>query len=302
MAAVVGILSVSDARPAEAQVLGVFRWQMQPYCNVVTLTVIQQGSNYQLTGSDDLCGALQVAPATGTATLNPNGTIALAFDAILPTGAAAHVSAIMNLATVSGTWSDADGHTGAFAFNPPTVAGSPRPAPARSVAITSAQLAASIFAGSGAATTIARSDHIHDDRYYTQAQSDALLDSAVEVIATPGLYLPALVNEFFGTSALSETVTSTTAGRWLVSKTARVYLTCPTAVPIFFLLVDGVPLVSSAIPSTGGTFTALTLVGATPTQLPAGAHAVSVGGDCPGETSSGSGYTSYTAATVTVVR
>jgi len=43
--------------------------------------------------------------------------------------------------------------------------GAPRPAPATAAVITASQLAPVIFAGTGAAATIARSDHDHDARY-----------------------------------------------------------------------------------------------------------------------------------------
>lgn len=44
------------AVPATAQPLGTFRWQLQPYCNVLTLNVVQ-GGVYTLDGTDDRCGA-----------------------------------------------------------------------------------------------------------------------------------------------------------------------------------------------------------------------------------------------------
>ncbi len=47
---------------ASAQTLGTFRWQLQPFCNVLTVTVVQQGGHYQLYGTDDLCGAPQASP------------------------------------------------------------------------------------------------------------------------------------------------------------------------------------------------------------------------------------------------
>lgn len=295
------VTMVSGVTPARAQVLGVFRWQTQPYCNLVTVTVIQQGPTYQLTGNDNLCGAPQFAPVTGTATLNPDGSISLGFDVIMPSGAAAHVSATVNLSNVSGTWTDADGNTGPFVFNPPGVSGSPRPAPVRAVAITSAQLAPSVFAGSGSATTIARSDHLHDDRYYTKAQTDALV-AAGELIATPGKSVPVLVDEAVFTSLLAETITSSTTGQWLISKTVRAYLTCPSASPLFFLVVDGAPLVSSAVVTTSGSYNSVTMVGATSGPLAAGAHSVSVGADCPGQSYTASSVFFATAATVTVIR
>ncbi len=94
-------------RSAGAQALGTFRWQTQPDCNVVTLTVVAQGAGFMLTGSDDLCGGGAVAPAAGTAAINPNGSIALGVSVVTPTGATAQISATLNAATVSGTWADA---------------------------------------------------------------------------------------------------------------------------------------------------------------------------------------------------
>ncbi|MEZ5287931.1 MAG: hypothetical protein R2712_24665 [Vicinamibacterales bacterium] len=116
------------ASVVHAQPLGVFRWQTQPYCNVVTFAVVQQGSIYTLTGTDDLCGAPQAAPANGTAALNPDGSISLGFSAVTPAGVAAHIHANIALAGFSGTWRDADGYSGVFQFNG-SAAGSPRPAP-----------------------------------------------------------------------------------------------------------------------------------------------------------------------------
>ena len=61
--------------PAGAQTLGTFRWQLQPFCNVVTVTVTQSGAVYTLDGYDDQCGAPQRAPLVGLATPNPDGSI-----------------------------------------------------------------------------------------------------------------------------------------------------------------------------------------------------------------------------------
>ena len=63
------------AAEADAQSLGVFRWQLQPYGNAVVVTVTQQGGQYQIDGYDDQCGAPQRAPLVGIATPNPDGTI-----------------------------------------------------------------------------------------------------------------------------------------------------------------------------------------------------------------------------------
>jgi hypothetical protein len=64
--------------PGQAQGLGPFRWQFQPFCNVVTLTVEPKGASFVLTGHDDQCGAgAPLATASGVAVQNPDGTIAL---------------------------------------------------------------------------------------------------------------------------------------------------------------------------------------------------------------------------------
>jgi hypothetical protein len=48
---------------------------MQPYCNLISVTVVQQGSQAQLDGTDDQCGATQQASVTGLAFLNLDGSI-----------------------------------------------------------------------------------------------------------------------------------------------------------------------------------------------------------------------------------
>jgi hypothetical protein len=180
LAAALALLGVTEV---PAQPLGVFRWQLQPYCNVVSLTVVQEGASYILTGTDNRCGASTAAPATGTASPNPDGSISLGLVIVTSSGAPAHVNAVIDLSTVSGTWRDADGHAGPFVFNGAAPDGPPLPPPTVPAVITSAQLAASLFAGTGTATTVARSDHVHDDRYYTKPQTDTLIAAvAVQVM------------------------------------------------------------------------------------------------------------------------
>lgn len=173
---VVGI--VLGSLSAEAQIIGTFSWQTQPYCNRVTMTVVQQGGVYQLVGTDDQCGA-GPAPVTGTAIPSGSG-VAMGVTVSLGTGHAAHLSATIALANLSGTWADADGRTGPFAFSG-TTGGAPRPAPAAASAILVTQFSPTVYAGTGAAATVARSDHTHDDRYYTRTQVDSR--RAGEVIA-----------------------------------------------------------------------------------------------------------------------
>ncbi len=165
---------------AEAQVLGTFRWQFHPYCNVVTFTVEQRGGAYLLTGSDNQCGAMP-SPALGTAVLNPNGTVGLGLSVVSPTASISTIKATLNLTSFSGVWQDQDGQSGALVFSPGAVSGAPRPSPRGQVtsgqiaagAVTPDKLAPSVFDGSGAAATAARSDHLHDDRYPTRSEAAA---------------------------------------------------------------------------------------------------------------------------------
>ena len=110
-----------------AQTIGTFRWQLQPFCNAITVTVVQQGGNYQLDGYDDQCGAPQRAPVVGVGTPNPDGTIGFGIHIVtVPGGAIVGVDARISIATIAGTWRDSSGNTGTFAFNG-SAGGHPRP-------------------------------------------------------------------------------------------------------------------------------------------------------------------------------
>ena len=138
--------SVWSAAPVEAQPLGSFRWQLQPYCNVVTFAVVQQGGQYQLDGTDDQCGAAVKASAVGLAFQNPNGSIGFGFTAVTaPGGTAVNVDATISIVTLSGTWRDSAGNSGTFIFTPGAgVPGAPRPVPLSGLApasVTNIQIA-----------------------------------------------------------------------------------------------------------------------------------------------------------------
>lgn len=102
---------------ANAQSLGTFRWQMQPFCNVVTLTVTQIGGTYRLEGTDAQCLAATHASVIGTAFPNPDGSIGLGFTVIsTPGGVPLAVDATIALSGLSGSWRDSAGRSGVFAF------------------------------------------------------------------------------------------------------------------------------------------------------------------------------------------
>jgi Chaperone of endosialidase len=120
-------LLAATASVTWAQSLGTYRWQTQPYCNVLTLTVTQQGGLYRLEGFDDQCGAATTAPVNGTAVPNPDGTLQFGLSIVnSPGGVPTHIAVPISVATLGGPWKDASGRSGTFAFNTRT-GGSPRP-------------------------------------------------------------------------------------------------------------------------------------------------------------------------------
>ncbi len=114
---------------AAAQPIGTFSWQLQPFCNRVTVNVTQNGGVYTADGYDDQCGAPQRAPLVGLGTPNPDGTIGFGLHVVtVPGGRGVQIDARITLAALGGSWSDSAGNSGTFAFNANT-GGSPRPAP-----------------------------------------------------------------------------------------------------------------------------------------------------------------------------
>ena len=67
-AAVITAAMATGAARASAEPIGTFSWQLQPYCNRVTVSVVRDGTLYTLDGWDDQCGAGQRAPVVGVAT------------------------------------------------------------------------------------------------------------------------------------------------------------------------------------------------------------------------------------------
>lgn len=116
----------------QAQPLGAFTWQLQPFCNRVTVTVFQSGGSYTLDGFDDQCGGDARAPLAGVATVNPNGSIQLGFAIVVNNGLPVHLTAQVSLPGASGTWRDSLGHSGDFVLAA-AAPGSPRPLPNGSV-------------------------------------------------------------------------------------------------------------------------------------------------------------------------
>jgi hypothetical protein len=112
--------------PAAAQALGTFTWRMSPFCNVLALTVTQEGAGFRFVGYDDDCGASRRGPVSGSAVLNPDGTVSLGVLILSPT-APSIVTASIDPSTLGGSWNDLDGNSGSLIFG---VSG-PQPGPRR---------------------------------------------------------------------------------------------------------------------------------------------------------------------------
>jgi hypothetical protein len=108
-----------------AQPLGTFTWQMQPYCNRLTLTVVQSAGVFTLDGYDDQCGTAP-APASGVAVLAGNGSVKIGLTVITPEAAHPfHLDVTLDPGSLSGRWTDNRFDEGTFAYNAAT-GGSPR--------------------------------------------------------------------------------------------------------------------------------------------------------------------------------
>ena len=115
---------------AQAQNLGTFTFQLQPYCNVITMTITQEGATYRLAGWDDACGAVQRYPMSGTITANSNGTLAFGFEVTRTNGIAVDTTFTFTPAPpYSGPWSDSAGNSGTFVFGGAATGNPARPGP-----------------------------------------------------------------------------------------------------------------------------------------------------------------------------
>ena len=170
-------------RESAGQAIGTFRWQFSPFCNVVTLSVQQQGPVFLLSGFDDNCGGPTRSAVTGTAFFNPNGTIGMGLTSIAAGGAIENVI-LLSSSTLSGPWSDGRGGLGDFTFNPATPAsGSPRPTTSAVFAFGQIREDASIRSGS---STLASVQHPGPGLYcltFSPAPSVVQLEGAVVGLA-----------------------------------------------------------------------------------------------------------------------
>lgn len=128
---------VGTATPVAAQNIGTFPFALQPFCNIVTLTVTQEGNTYRLAGWDDACGATQRQPVHGTIAPNLDGTLHISFSATRPNGIAVETS-VRNFAVgpYTGNWTDSAGNagtTGIIGLSAAPGTGGARPGPVSNV-------------------------------------------------------------------------------------------------------------------------------------------------------------------------
>lgn len=223
-------LTMAAASSASAQVFGTFSWQMQPFCNIVTMTITQIPGGYTIDGNDNQCGAGKLAGAAGMALVNPDGTVGLEFTIVTaPSGKAVHVSASLSPATGSGPWTDSVGNSGNLQLGAPG-SGSPRPLPTSGVApatITTVELApAAVGAAQLAANAVTGASVV--DGSLTNAD---LLDGPRAAFADGG-QTAAVVLSGADQIIRSVTITAPAAGRVVVNASAEWRATSTTTLDL----------------------------------------------------------------------
>ena len=207
LAALALVVGPGLAMSVSAQPIGSFRWQLQPYCNIINLAVVQQGGEYQLDGTDDQCGAEVSASVVGRAFQNPNGSIGFGMSVVTaPGGRPVHVDATIALSSLNGTWRDSAGNTGSFVFTPgASIGGAPRPVPSGGLApgsvttvqlgaasVTAAQLAPNAVTGAAIANgSITSADLLAPPRAgYASSEQQVTLTSTPATIRSVALSIP----------------------------------------------------------------------------------------------------------------
>ena len=120
------------------------------------------------------------------------------------------------------------------------------------------------------------------------ASDQRIAKKDLEVIETPGRNIPDPLIPQSIESFVDESVTTSKAGHLLVTKSMELTTTCtPTSGVLYFLIVDNVPIRSSAVFSRTGILGQVS--GVTTDVVDAGTHTIRVGQVCtlPGATPSG---------------
>ncbi|MEZ5291700.1 MAG: hypothetical protein R2745_11485 [Vicinamibacterales bacterium] len=212
--AVAGMIALAVAA-ADAQPLGTFRWQQQPYCNVLTVAVVHAAGVYQVDGVDDQCAAARKASVVGLAFPNPDGSVGLGLTIVTtPGGTPLHLDATIDPGSGSGTWRDSGGNTGAFVLTPGTpVGGHPRPA-------SRVEFPAGLSAGGTTIVNVAPPAAASDAA--TKGYVDAAIGSGIEFAASDAA---TSVSSTTATPTLALSLTLTAPGPGYVEVAFSSYLT-----------------------------------------------------------------------------
>ncbi|MGE0462223.1 MAG: hypothetical protein AB7Q16_12705 [Vicinamibacterales bacterium] len=99
-----------------AQTIGTFHWRMEPYCNTLTLTVVQDAAGIRVQGVEDLCEFIYVPQAVeGSAVLGSDGIAWVGLSTGVPGGftfEGNRVTLSIDTATLNGAWADDAGRSG----------------------------------------------------------------------------------------------------------------------------------------------------------------------------------------------
>jgi hypothetical protein len=103
---------------AAAQTIGTFHWRLEPYCNTLTLTVVQDGAGIRLQGYEDLCDPIYAPQAVeGSAILDNRGMARVGLSTGVPGGftfEGTRLILTIDVTTLNGSWADDAGRTGSL--------------------------------------------------------------------------------------------------------------------------------------------------------------------------------------------
>jgi hypothetical protein len=97
-------------------VLGTFHWQLAPYCNTLTLTVVQDAAGIRLQGTEDRCDPVYLPQSVeGSAALTSGNTAVISLSSGIPGGFSfqgTRIFMILDVTTLNGSWADDAGRSG----------------------------------------------------------------------------------------------------------------------------------------------------------------------------------------------
>jgi|SRR6185436_416547 len=123
---------------------------------------------------------------------------------------------------------------------------------------------------------------------FAQSGSDKLSKKDFEVVESAGLHVPNPLTPQTIETFVDEDLATTNTGRLIVTKSIDLSTTCTAGTGvIYYLMVDDVPIRSSAVFSRTGVTGQVT--GVTGDVVPAGSHRIRIGAQCttPGATPNG---------------